>query len=110
MVNEEKLDKIMLDLGYSENLRGTQYLRAAVLAFRPRMSMVNELYPAIAAATESTPTAVERAIRHATARAFDRAGWSEAPRKYFGNSIDPSTGMPKNGELIARLERLARDD
>lgn len=109
-INEQKLDEVMLELGYSENLLGTHYVRVAVQTFRPGMSMMKELYPAIAKACESTPSRVERAIRHATARAFDKAGWSDAPRKYFGNSINPSTGTPLNGELIARLERLTRDD
>lgn len=108
--NEAKLEQIMLELGYPENLLGTQYVRVAVQTYRPGMSMTMELYPAIARACESTPSRVERAIRHATARAFDKAGWSDAPQKYFGNSINPSTGTPRNGELIARLERLTRDD
>ena len=110
MINEAKLDEIMVDLGYSENLLGTQYLRMAVKIYRPGMRMTLELYPAVAMANESTPARVERAIRHATSRAFDKAGWSDAPKRYFGNSINPKSGMPQNGELIARLERLCRDD
>lgn len=108
--NEAKLEQILLDLGYPENLLGTQFVRVAVRIFRPGMSITKELYPAIAQACESTPSRVERAIRHATGRAFDRAGWSDAPLEYFGNSINPSTGLPTNGELIARLERVTRDD
>lgn len=110
MTNEAKLDQIMLELGYPENLIGTRMVRVAVQTFRPGMSVTKELYPAVATACDSTPSRVERAIRHATARAFDKAGWSDASQKYFGNSINPGTGTPQNSELIARLERLTRED
>lgn len=108
--DEEKLEQIMLELGFPENLLGTRYVRTAVEHYRPGMSITGELYPTVAAAYNTSPARVERAIRHATTRAFDRAGWCAAPMRYFGNSINPKTGIPMNSELIARLERITRAD
>lgn len=108
--NMEKLEQIMLELGYSDHLTGTRCLRVAVACYEPGMSITKTLYPAVAQVCDSTPSRVERAIRHATARAFDRGGWSGAGAKYFGNSINPHSGTPTNMELIARLERLTREN
>lgn len=110
MANEAKLDEIMLDLGFPENLTGTRYVREAVRRYRPGMSMTKELYPAIAKACSSTPFRVERCMRHATEIAFERSAWTNAGARYFGSGIGPFTCAPTNGELVARLERLTRED
>lgn len=109
MVNTEKLDDIMLRLGYPESLIGTHYIRRAVLAYRPGAAMCKEIYPAIANAVESTPARVERAIRHATQTAWGRGSVS-AQEQFFGYSVNPETGMPTNGELVARLARVCDED
>lgn len=109
MINEKKVDEMLLELGYPEHLTGTQMLRDAVRYYRPGMSITKELYPALAAAANSTPGRIERAIRHATENAWDRQGYGTA-LKYFGNSISPEKGRPTNIELIARLERLCREN
>lgn len=109
MINEKKVDEILLDLGYPEHLTGTQMVREAVRYYRPGMSVTKELYPALAAAANSTPGRIERAIRHATASAWERHGYG-TELKYFGNSLHPERGMPSNSELIARLERLCREN
>lgn len=108
MINERKMDEILLDLGYPEHLLGTDYLRTALRVYHPGQSITKELYPAIAAAHDTTPSRVERAIRNATDSAFQRCGMGAY--KYFGNSLLPEKGMPNNSELIARLERLTRED
>ena len=109
MINERKIDDILLELGYPEHLSGTEALRAAVRLYRPGMAVTKELYPAIAAAVNSTPARVERAIRHATECAWDRQGYGSDSR-FFGNTISPEKGRPTNIELIARLERLCREN
>lgn len=107
MINVEKVDEMLLELGYPEHLTGTEALRTALLMYRPGMSITKELYPAIARAIDSTPARVERAIRHATENAWDRQGYGTS-LKYFGNTISPEKGRPTNIELIARLERICR--
>ena len=109
MINEEKVDEILLELGYPEHLTGTKALREALRIYRPGMEITRKLYPAVAAAMNSTPARVERAIRHATECAWDRQGYGTGVR-YFGNTISPEKGRPCNLELIARLERLCREN
>lgn len=109
MINAKKLDEILLELGYPEHLSGTNALREALRIYRPGMAITCELYPAVAIATNSTPARVERAIRHATECAWDRQGYG-ADVRYFGNTISPEKGRPTNIELIARLEKLCREN
>lgn len=107
MINEAKMDRIMLDLGHSEAVLGTEYLRAAARIYAPGMSFTNELYPAIAEAANSTPARVERAMRHSIESAWQR-GSNEAQLKYFGSS-SPETGRPRVSEYVARMARLCRE-
>ncbi len=109
MVNEEKLENCLLDLGFVDSQLGTHYIRRAVLAHRPGVGMTTEIYPAIAAACDSTSSRVERAIRHATQSAWGR-GSVFVQNKIFGHSISPDTGCPTNSELIARLARVCNED
>lgn len=109
MINEKKMDEMLLELGYPDHLTGTELLRAALRIYRPGMEITKDIYPVLAAATGSTPSRVERAIRHATESAWQRQGYGTAI-KYFGNTISPEKGKPTNIELIARLERLCREN
>ena len=109
MINCNKLDAIMLELGHTENLRGTGYVRLGVEMYEPGISMTKEVYPAIAAAANTTPSRVERAIRHSVESAWSRCDW-EVQHQFFGWSVDPEKGKPTNGEYIARLARLCRED
>lgn len=104
-----KLDRIMNELGHSENLLGTGYIRSAVEMYRPGMSITKELYPAIAKAADSTGPRVERAMRHSIEKAWER-GSIYAQENYFGYSIDPEKGRPTVSEYIARMARLCHED
>lgn len=109
MINAQKLDNVLLTCGLRENLLGTDYTRRAVTMYRPGMSMTKELYPAVAAAVGSTPSRVERAMRHAIETGFDYAGYTDAVMTMFGNTIDPDTGKPRNGEFVARVAHICRE-
>ncbi len=109
MINAKKVDEMLLELGYPEHLTGTNALREALRIYVPGMEITRKLYPAVAAAINSTPARVERAIRHATECAWDRQGYCTSVR-YFGNTISPEKGRPTNNELIARLEKLCREN
>lgn len=109
MVDEKKLDDLLLDLGYSDNLAGTSYIRAAVSIYEFGRGITKDVYPTVAQQFKTSPTRVERAIRHSTERAFARAGYArDAATAVFGNSVNPKSGYPTNGELIARLSRLTK--
>ena len=107
--NAQKLDEMLLECGLRDSLVGTDYTRRAVMMYTPGMSMTKELYPGIAAAVGSSPSRVERAMRHAIETGFDRCGYTERVMNIFGNTIDPSTGKPTNSEFVARMARLYRE-
>lgn len=109
MVNKEKVDSMLLELGYADNLSGTEAIRRAACYYRPGMSMTKELYPYLAKAVDSTPGRIERAMRHATENAWLR-GSVFVQEKYFGNTISPERGKPTNGELIARIVRACSEN
>lgn len=107
MINEEKMDEILLELGHDDFNRGTAYLRSAVRMYEGQ-PLTKELYPAIAKAHGSTGARVERCIRHSIEKAWSR-GDEAARLRYFGFSIDPNTGKPRAGEYIARMAKLCRE-
>ena len=110
MINEAKLDEIMLELGFSEVLMGTDYLREAVRLYAAgKTQIAMEVYPAVAEKFMSMPARVERCIRHAIDNAWLR-GNLEEQRRYFGWSISPERGKPTVGECIARLARVCREN
>lgn len=109
MVDIKKMEKMLMEMGHPDNLLGTEYLRHAIPAYTRGMSITKELYPGIARAVGTTPQRVERAIRHSIEVAWSRNDY-EVQLRYFGGSIDPQRGKPTNGEYIARLERLCRED
>ena len=107
--NAQKLDAMLLECGLRDSLVGTDYVRRAAMMYTPGMSMTKELYPGVAAAVGSSPSRVERAMRHAIETGFDRCGYTERVMTIFGNTIDPNSGKVTNGEFIARLSRIYRE-
>lgn len=60
------------------------------------------LYPEVAKRFNTTPSRVERAIRHAIEVAWDR-GDLETLQKYFGYTVNSTKGKPTNSEFIAMI-------
>lgn len=84
--------------GIQKNLNGYTYLRKAVLLAYNDFGIVQEitsrLYPTIAGMNDTTPTNVERCIRHAIeTSSFTRGG---AIAEKFGK-------RPTNGQFIAEI-------
>lgn len=109
MVNEEKMDNLLLELGHDDFNLGTAYIRQAVMIYEPGRLLTKEIYPAIAKQRHSTAARVERCMRHSIDKAW-RRGSVEAQHRYFGFSINPNTGKPQVGEYIARLARVCHED
>jgi two-component system response regulator (stage 0 sporulation protein A) len=109
MIDEKKLERALMDLGHPTHQLGYDYLRVAIQNYRPNMGITKELYPLVAKACCSTPSRVERAIRHNIETAWMR-GTFDDQMYYFGNTIDPNRGKPCNGEYIDRLWRYCRAD
>jgi two-component system response regulator (stage 0 sporulation protein A) len=93
-------------MGVPAHVRGYQYLRDAIIFVIKEMSLLGavtkELYPMIAEKYNTTPSRVERAIRHAIELAWDR-GNVELMNKVFGYTIDVERGKPTNSEFIAMV-------
>ena len=60
------------------------------------------LYPQVAKTFGTTPSRVERAIRHAIEVAWDR-GDLDTLQRFFGYTVSNTKGKPTNSEFIALI-------
>lgn len=108
-INTREMNDKLILLGFRESISGTEMLREAIKEWEPGMSITKELYPLIAKKFGSTPTRVERAMRHAIETAFDRGSY-DTIKGIFGHSIDPGRGTPTVSEFIARMAVVCSDE
>jgi two-component system response regulator (stage 0 sporulation protein A) len=103
---EADITNIIHEIGVPAHIKGYQYLREAITMVVNDMNLLNgitkELYPGIAETFNTTPSRVERAIRHAIEVAWSR-GRVETINKLFGYTIHDEKGKPTNGEFIAMV-------
>lgn len=101
-----EVTNLIHQMGVPAHVRGYQYLREAIILVIGEMGLLGavtkELYPMIAEKYNTTPSRVERAIRHAIELAWDR-GNVELMNKFFGYTIDVERGKPTNSEFIAMV-------
>ena len=101
---EEKISEIFISIGIPPHIKGYGYLREGIKMTIERPYMINsvtkELYPSIAKRFSSTPSKVERAIRHAIEVAWNR-GRIDAINAIFGARIYLGAEKPTNSEFIA---------
>lgn len=94
------------DIGVPAHIKGYQYLREAIMMCVKDMEMLNSitklLYPTIAERYQTTPSRVERAIRHAIEVAWNR-GRMETLEALFGYTVNIGKGKPTNSEFIALI-------
>ena len=69
--------------------------------------ITKQLYPDIARKYKTTPSRVERAIRHAIEVAWDR-GDVDVLNSYFGYTIHNGRGKPTNSEFVAMISDRLR--
>lgn len=113
---ETKVTNILHEIGVPAHIRGYHYMREAIMMSVNDMDVLNyitkELYPSIAKKCNTTPSRVERAIRHAIEVAWNR-GKVDAIDALFGYTVNNHKGKPTNSEFIAliadrlRLEQKA---
>ena len=65
------------------------------------------LYPQLAARFNTTPSRIERGIRHAIELTWTR-GNLDVITHYFGNNINADKGKPTNGEFLARTANIVK--
>ena len=103
---EATVTDIIHEIGVPAHIKGYQYLREAIILTIRDMDMINAvtkvLYPEVAKRYGTTPSRVERAIRHAIEVAWDR-GDLEVLQKYFGYTVSNIKGKPTNSEFIAMI-------
>jgi two-component system response regulator (stage 0 sporulation protein A) len=108
---ESTVTDIIHEIGVPAHIKGYHYLREAILIVVNDMDTINAvtkvLYPEVAKKFGTTPSRVERAIRHAIEVAWDR-GDIEVLQKYFGYTVSGIKGKPTNSEFIAMIaDRLS---
>ncbi len=103
---EAVVTDIIHEIGVPAHIKGYQYLREAIILTIHDMDMINAvtkvLYPEVAKKFGTTPSRVERAIRHAIEVAWDR-GDIEVLQKFFGYTVSNIKGKPTNSEFIAMI-------
>lgn len=103
---EVVVSQIMHQIGVPAHIRGYQYLREAIILSVNNDEMISSvtkvLYPTVAKTFKTTPSRVERAIRHAIEVAWDR-GDVDVLSSYFGYTIQNERGKPTNSEFIAMI-------
>lgn len=103
---DEKLANLFISVGIPAHIKGYQYLREAVKITIDNPDMIGcltkKLYPAIAGRFSTSPSRVERAIRHAIEVSWNR-GKIENINNIFGMKVYDQYEKPTNGELIALI-------
>lgn len=105
------ISDMLREIGVPAHIKGYQYLRTSIkLCVKDREmlgSVTKILYPTVAKEYKTTPSRVERAIRHAIEVAWDR-GDVDVLSSYFGYTIQSQRGKPTNSEFIAMLSDKIR--
>lgn len=108
---EELVTSIIHEVGVPAHIKGYQYVREAIMITVEDMDVINSvtkiLYPEVAKRYHTTPSRVERAIRHAIEVAWDR-GDLETLQKFFGYTVSNAKGKPTNSEFIAMISDRIR--
>ena len=108
---EAEVRKILLEVGAPDHLTGHRYVVSAILMAIEEPKYVSQitgkLYPELAEKFETTPSRIERGIRHLVEVAWTRCDL-ETLDFYFGNTVSAGKGKPTNGEFIARLANATK--
>lgn len=103
---ESMVTGIIHEIGVPAHIKGYQYLREAIMIAVNDMDVINAitkvLYPQVAKTFSTTPSRVERAIRHAIEVAWDR-GDLDTLQRFFGYTVSNTKGKPTNSEFIALI-------
>lgn len=101
-----RITDVIHEIGIPAHVKGYQYVRESIIMIVHEPTLINKitygLYPEVAKRYNTTPSRVERAIRHAIEIAWDR-GDLEILQKWFGMTVCSLKGRPTNSEFIALL-------
>jgi len=103
---EALVTNIIHEVGVPAHIKGYQYLRDGIIMVVEDIDVLNQitkqLYPDLAKKHKTTPSRVERAIRHAIEVAWNR-GQIDMIESIFGYTINANKGKPTNSEFIAMI-------
>lgn len=101
-----RITEILIQLGVPAHVKGYRYAREAIVAAVETPSVLDGvtkvLYPKVAKVFQTTPSRVERTIRHAIEVAWDR-GDLDTLQRFFGYTVSGTKGKPTNSEFIAMI-------
>lgn len=110
---DSEITSLIHDIGIPAHIKGYMYLKDAIALVTNRVeflgAITKELYPAVAHKHKTTPSRVERAIRHAIEVAWNR-GNIETINSIFGHTISQERGKPTNSEFIAMVSDKLRTE
>ncbi len=103
---EALVTNIIHEVGVPAHIKGYQYLRDGIIMVVENIDVLNQitkqLYPDLAKKYKTTPSRVERAIRHAIEVAWNR-GRVDIMESVFGYTVNANKGKPTNSEFIAMI-------
>ena len=110
---EIKVTNIIHEIGVPAHIKGYQYIIDGIIMVVNNIEVINQitkqLYPDLAKKYKTTPSRVERAIRHAIEVAWNR-GQIETVESIFGYTVNSNKGKPTNSEFIAMIADKLRLD
>lgn len=103
---EKEIFNLFKEIGILPNLSGYEYLKTAVKLVcedkEMKIGITKKLYPEVAKIHNSTPSRVERGIRHAIEVLFyDEL--SNVVKEIFGNTIKNNKTKPTNSHFICTI-------
>ena len=103
---EQYVTSVIHEIGVPAHIKGYQYLRDAIIMCVNDMDLLNSitkaLYPSIAKKYITTPSRVERGLRHAIKDERSR-GKMDTIYSLFGYTINSGKGKPTNSEFVALI-------
>jgi two-component system response regulator (stage 0 sporulation protein A) len=104
--SQNNISELLKSVGIPVNIKGFRFLKNAIEIVATDISNLDKitkrLYLQVANNFNSTPTRVERDIRHAIEVAYNR-GNPRLLNEIFGYTIDEDKGKPTNSEFIAMI-------
>ncbi|MGI5877754.1 MAG: sporulation transcription factor Spo0A [Christensenellales bacterium] len=103
---EQEISLLLHRMAIPPHIKGYRYLRESVAMVVRDMSLINrmtfDIYPIVADIYGTTPSRVERAMRHAIEVAWNRCR-VETIEQIFGYTVSANKDKPSNGEFIAMI-------
>lgn len=111
VIVEGMVHDLLAELGTPAHLTGYRCLVTALLVIVDDPGIIDNitqgLYPMLAAMHDTTPSRVERALRHLIEVTWARGDWGVL-NHYFGNTVNAEKGKPTNSEFLARVGIIIR--